>query len=94
MKEGKLFSETYSEFKEENKKAVAAFAGKRQLSLDEKRFFVFPFIEDLGFDTWDKINSEITEIYHKKSTLSKAVRDSLITIYNNVTKSTIEFNKP
>ena len=90
MAKKKPFSERYKELKELNAKSIQeALKGQEnaRLSTQGKKHFVFPYIEELGFDSWDKIYNEVVLIADKKSTQSKEVRDLLVTVYHGVTKT-------
>lgn len=90
MAKKKLFSKRYAELKVQNSIDIhEAFKGHKdaRLSTQGKKHFVFPYIEELGFDSWEKIYNEIVLISKKKSNQSKEVRDLLIAVYHAVTKT-------
>ncbi len=89
-KKPKPFSKRYDELKELNAKNIAeVLKGKEnaRLSTQGKKHFVFPFLEEKGFDTWEKIYNEVVLIADKKSDQPKEVRDLLVTVYHAVTKT-------
>lgn len=91
----KTFTEVYQILKDMNTQSVAATLkehNSKELNTSGKQYFVFPHLEDNEFDTWTKVYDEIVLIIDKKSTQPKAIRDSLITMYHQVTQKTIELN--
>lgn len=90
MAKKKAFSVRYAELKKINKENIdEALKGKDNASLSTqgKKYFVFPFIEEKGFDTWEKIYNEVVLIADKKSTQPREVRDLLLAVYHGVTKT-------
>jgi hypothetical protein len=88
MSQEKSFVIRYAELKEQNRQAVREAVGvKSRLNAKGKKHFIFPYLDDLGFDTWDKIHNECVLIAEKKSNQSKEVRNLLVTIYYGVTKT-------
>lgn len=88
-KKPKPFSQRYLELKKQNNKDIAeALKGKdAKLSTAGKKFFVLPYIEEKGFDTWEKIYNEVVLIADKKSKLPRELRDLIVAVYHGVTKT-------
>jgi hypothetical protein len=88
MSKEKSFAIRYAELKEQNRQAVKEAVGvKSRLNSKGKKHFIFPYLDDLGFDDWEKIYKECVLIAEKKSNQSREVRDLLVTIYHGVTKT-------
>jgi len=88
MAKKKSFAVRYAELKEQNRQAVREAIGvKDRLNAKGKKHFVFPFLDDLGFDTWEKVYLEVFLISKKESKQPREVRDLLVTVYHGVTKT-------
>ena len=76
------YEQIYNKLKAEAKKQLdqALEGGKKKLTAEGRRFFIFPKLDAAGLDTWDKVNAEALKVYNKTSTLSKAMRESVTTL--------------
>lgn len=88
MAKKKAFSKRYIELKKMGYADIfKQFKGELNLNTKEKKHFVFPYLDDLGFDTWEKVYLEVFLISKKESKQPREVRDLLVTIYHGVTKT-------
>lgn len=76
------YEQIYNRLKVEAKKQMdqALAGGKKKLTAEGRRYFIFPKLDAAGLDTWDKVNTEALKVYNKTSTLSKATRESVTTL--------------
>lgn len=76
------YEQIYNRLKAEAKKQMdqALEGGKKKLTAEGRRFYIFPKLDAAGLDTWDKVNAEALKVYNKTSVLSKAMRESVTTL--------------
>jgi len=94
------FSEVYLQLKELNNKNVTELLmeGKEkgqkpgELNLFGRRYYVYPQLEYIGLDTWQKVYDEATLIRDNKSKLSRSDRDTVVVCFNTVVEKTNEIN--
>ena len=81
-KKVKTAIDIYNEMKEQVDVAIKSLIMKstQKLTSYGKQYYIFPKIEQLGFDSYDKIMDEYRLIVDKKSTQSKSVRESIVNL--------------
>ncbi len=53
---------------------------KKKLTSAGRKYYIFPILEENGFDTFDKIMDECEQIINKTSKQSRVVRDAITTL--------------
>lgn len=64
---------------EENISKMKASSTSPNFNLNSKgrKYFLFPMLKRVGFDTWDKLDSEMKLIDERKSNVSSNVRNTI-----------------
>lgn len=87
MAKKKAFSVRYVELKKAAYGDILKKVGNKDITAQGKKYYLFPYLDDIGFDTWEKIYNEVVLIVDKKSNQSREVRNLLVTAYHLSTKT-------